>query len=62
LPTLTQDLQLVRSTVYLVARCGKDGDIFDDGVEGVRGWLVVEHGVHWRWWPECCSLITGKSQ
>lgn len=40
-------LQLVRRTVYLVARCAKDGGgIFDDGVEGFSGWLVVGDGLY----------------
>jgi hypothetical protein len=46
LPSLTQDLQLVVGTVYLVARCATDGDMFDDGMDGGRGWLVVGPGLH----------------
>jgi hypothetical protein len=46
LPSLTQDLQLVVGTVYLVARCATDGDMFDDDMDGGRGWLVVGPGLH----------------
>jgi hypothetical protein len=38
LATPTQDLELVIGTVYLVARCAKGGNMFDDGVEGVGGY------------------------
>jgi hypothetical protein len=62
MPTLTQELQPVESTVCLVARWARDGNMFDDAVEDVRGWLVVRHSLHWRWGTECCSLITGESQ
>jgi hypothetical protein len=35
-----------RCSVGSVARCAKDGGMFDNGVEGVRGRLVVRDALH----------------